>query len=136
MPAGEAGGEEESTLLAVPPGSRNAPRLTPGSKGKVYFPKRDDRRSGRGPRARSVASAAGQQHRSTKRTVYPGSEINTLYKPIGANVGIYEEDTSIYNLREQNEEDKLFNVNNSVKILLESLELKNSTDLAENKDEN
>ena len=32
------GGGEESALLAVPPGSRPAPRLTPGAKGKVYFP--------------------------------------------------------------------------------------------------
>jgi hypothetical protein len=45
-----------------------------------------------------------------------------LAKPIGINVGIYEEEQSIYSLREQTEEDKLFQLNDSIRNLLESLE--------------
>ena len=35
----EGGGGDESALLAVPPGSRNAPRLTPGAKGQSILSK-------------------------------------------------------------------------------------------------
>tara|TARA_R110002020_G_scaffold12402_1_gene45439 strand:+ start:4961 stop:6991 length:2031 start_codon:yes stop_codon:yes gene_type:complete len=123
--AAAAGGADESPLLAVPPGSRDTPRIHggPKSKGKkVYYPTKDDKRSGAGPRSRSMKAAVGQKDSSGIRNVFPGAEINTLYKPIGPNVGIYEEDASIYNLKEQTEEDKLFKINKSIRDILESLE--------------
>ena len=140
MPAGEAGGEalggeegggEESALLAVPPGSRNAPRLTPGAKGKVYHPVKTDKRKSAGPRTRSYAGKrSAEKSSNTSRNVFPGSEINSI--PSIAK-GIYEEEQSIYTLREKTEEDKLFEVNDSVRNLLQSME--NKDILTEQKDE-
>ena len=121
-----AGGGEESPLLAVPPGSRNTPYLTPGAKGKLYYPTKVDRRSGGGPRSRSLAAVGGGQKASSGvRNVFPGAPpINNLAKPIRANVGIYEEEQSTYTLREQVEEEQLFEVNQSVRSLLDSLKTK------------
>ena len=138
-PAGdEAGGGDESPLLAVPPGSRDAPRIHggPNSKGKkIYYPKRDDRRSGGGPRSRSMKAAGGAQKASSSaRNTLPGSEINTLANPIGANVGIYEEDESIYTIRERTEESRLFKIDSNLRVLLEGLETNKET-LLEQKNE-
>jgi hypothetical protein len=131
----EAGGGEESALLAVPPGSRNAPRLTPGSKGKVYKPVRDDKRN-RGARSRSYASQhASEKSSATLRNIFPGSEINSLAKTTGLANGVYEENTSIYSMREQTEEGKLFHINNSIRTLIQDLE-KTQDVLTEQKDEN
>ena len=63
------------------------------------------------------------------RNVFPGSEINSLAKPVGINVVIYEEDESIYNLKEKSEEEKLFEVNESVRSLLEGLDNKENVSL-------
>ena len=136
MPAGDAGAEEpageESPLLAVPPGSRNAPRLTPGSKGKAYRPVKTDKRKSSGPRARNYAGHRNAEKSSnTSRNVFPGSEINNIPS---LSKGIYEEQDSIYTLRERSEEEKLFEVNDSVRNLLQSMEEK--TLLTEQKDEN
>jgi hypothetical protein len=57
----------------------------------------------------------------------------SLASPPGVR-GIYEQDESIYNLREQTEEDKLFRVNKSIKVLLEDLENKSNL-LVEQKNE-
>jgi len=126
MPAGEAGAEEpageESALLAVPPGSRDAPRLTPGAKGKVYQPVKTDKRKSAGPRTRSYAGKrSAEKSSSTIRNVFPGSEINTIPS---ISKGIYEEEQSIYSLREKTEEEKLFEVSDSVRNLLKSMEEK------------
>ena len=51
--------------------------------------------------------------------MFPGAEINSI--PSIAK-GIYEQEQPIYSLREQNEEDKLFNVSDSVRNIIESLE--------------
>ena len=124
--AGEAGGGDDSPLLAVPPGSRNAPRLTPGAKGKVYYPKRDDRRNA-GARSRHFASLhAAEKSSNTSRNVFPGSEIGNLAKSIGANVGIYQESETTYNKAEQEEERKLFETNSSLQNLLDSLDKKDN----------
>ena len=135
----EAGGGDESPLLAVPPGSRDAPRIHggPNSKGKkIYYPKRDDRRSGGGPRSRSMKAAGGAQKASSgHRNIHPGSEINTLANPIGANVGIYEQEESTYTIREHSEESRLFEIDSSLRVLLEGLETKKET-LTEQKNEN
>ena len=130
MPAGEAGGaeggtEEEPTLLAVPPGSRNAPRLTPGAKGKVYHPVKVDRRPS-GARLRSTRSQyASEKGSSTMRNILPGyaDGLKSLGQGfVPTSEGIYEEEQSIYSLREEKEEAKLFQLNNSIRRLLEGLE--------------
>jgi len=137
MPAGEAGGEEagageaggdESALLAVPPGSRNSPTaksLEPQAKGKRYHPKKFDNRPD-GARTRSYASKySKEKSSSTTRNVVPGAEIGTLAKMNGLSTGIYENDQSTYKMREQTEENKLFEINDSIRVLLEGLESKN-----------
>jgi len=66
---------------------------------------------------------------SSLRNIVPGMrDIQTLSR------GIYEQEASIYNLREQTEEDKLFRVNKSVKVLIEDLEKKENL-LLEQKNE-
>jgi hypothetical protein len=116
MPAADAG--DESALLAVPPGSRNAPRTY--GRGEVYHPaKRDDRKSS-GPRTRSLNSKHSKAKSSSgPQNVFPGSEINKIPS---ISKGIYEEKPSIYKLREQTEEFKLFEVNDSIRQLLNGLE--------------
>jgi hypothetical protein len=132
MPAAEAGmpeepavGGEESALLAVPPGSRKAPRLTPGAKGKVYHPKKVDRRPS-GARLRSTRSQyASEKGSSTMRNILPGyaDGLKSLGQGfVPTSEGIYEEEQSIYTLREEKEEAKLFQLNNSIRRLLEGLE--------------
>ena len=130
LPAADVGedpaadvGAEESTLLAVPPGSRNAPRLTPGAKGKVYHPVRSDSRKDSGPRTRNYQAQYNAEKRgASNRAKFPGAEIASI--PSIAK-GIYEEETSIYNLKESNEERKLFEVNDSLHNLITDLESKN-----------
>ena len=132
--APEAGAEGESSLLAVPPGSRDMRKYRKGT----YLAKngRNDKRSGTGPRSRSLKAKAGQRDSSGIRNVFPGAaDIGNLAKPIGANVGIYEDEQSIYRLREKTEEDKLFEVSQSVRALLEDLENKDNG-LLEQKNEN
>lgn len=140
-PAGEPAAEpagEESPLLAAPPGSRRSPRLAPsmekrarrgqpyttqGSKGKAYQRVAVNRNKTAG-RAKSYL-AATRPETNTFRTNFPGaSELRSLA------VGTLEEQDSIY-LHEQTEEQTLLEVNNSVKLLLESLETK----VAENDNE-
>jgi hypothetical protein len=82
-----------------------------------------------------MKATSGQKDSSGRRNVFPGSEIGSLAKPIGANVGIYEGEQSIYKTREQTEEDRLFEVNKSVRSLLEGLEAKNNS-MLEQKNEN
>jgi len=131
MPAAEAGGEE-SALLAVPPGSRNAARLTPGAKGKVYHPVKSDKRKNSGPRTRNYNAQYNHEKRgASNRATFPGSEINTI--PSLAK-GIYEVDQSTYNLDGDEEEIKLFEVSESLRNLLKGLEHKNQL-LTEQKDE-
>ena len=135
MPAGAAelpgAGEAESALLAVPPGSRNSPTvksLQPQAKGKKHFPKKFDDRPD-GARSRSYAAKYSKEKSSaTTRNVVPGAEIGTLAKMNGLSTGIYENDQSIYKLREQTEEDKLFEINDSIRVLLEGLESRNTSE--------
>ena len=136
-PEAEPAGDE-SPLLAIPPGSRDTPTiksLQPQAKGKKYYPKKVDRRSGGGPRSRSMKASGGAQKASPgSRNTLPGSEISSLAKPIGSNVGIYEQDESTYTLRERTEEDKLFKLDSSLRVLLEGLQIKEDTLLEQKKD--
>ena len=133
--APEVGGEEESALLAVPPGSRDAPRLTPGAKGKVYHPVNVDKRPA-GARSRSYASKYSREKGSnTIRNILPGyGDLKSLVKMDGIGTGIYEEDQSIYSLREQTEEEQLFTVTASVRTLLKELESKDLITEQKNED--
>tara|TARA_R100001594_G_scaffold26644_1_gene51330 strand:+ start:64 stop:315 length:252 start_codon:yes stop_codon:yes gene_type:complete len=70
------------------------------------------------------AAGGAQKASSGARNTLPGSEINTLADPIGANVGIYEQEESTYTIRERTEESKLFEIDSSVRVLLEGLETK------------
>tara|TARA_R100000951_G_scaffold116777_1_gene130693 strand:- start:491 stop:2500 length:2010 start_codon:yes stop_codon:yes gene_type:complete len=122
----EGGGGDDSPLLAVPPGSRNSPRLTPGAKGKVYYPKKVDRRNA-GARSRHFAGQrSAEKSSNTPRNVFPGSDINSLAKSIGASAGIYAESETTYNKAEQEEEKKLFEVNTSIRNLLDGLNKKSN----------
>ena len=144
MPAGEAGAEEaageESTLLAVPPGSRDSPRLAPrtykGAHGKsTYHPVRSDKRSA-GARSRSYASKYSKEKSSSalRNTMPAHGDIGSLAKMNGLSTGIYEQEEPIYNLRDKTEEKKLFQINESVRVLLSSLEESNKH--TEQEDEN
>ena len=144
IPAGGAGAEppppeEESPLLAIPPGSRDSPRLTSGArekaKGKVYHPVKTDKRQA-GARSRSYAAKHSKEKSSSGiRNVMPGySDLRSMVKMDGLTAGIYEQDASIYNLREHSEEERLFKVNDSLGNLITELEKKESL-LMEKKDE-
>jgi hypothetical protein len=144
IPAGDvgedpaAGGGEESALLAVPPGSRNAPRLTTGAprlttgaKGKVYFPTKRDGRKSAGFHKNQLAQSNVEKRGSAHRAKFPGSEISSI--PSIAK-GIYEEEASIYSLKESVEEQKLFEVDASLHGLILDLE-KNSKLITEQNNE-
>ncbi len=135
----EGGGEEEpagddSPLLAVPPGSRDAPRTY--GRGEKYHPVKSDKR-GAGARTRSYASKYSKEKSSAAlRNIIPGmGDMGTIAKMGGIGSGIYEQEEPIYILKEQAEEENLFKINNSVRTLLEDLENNNKI-LTEQKDEN
>jgi hypothetical protein len=128
---GEEGGGEESALLAAPPGSRPSPRLAPSKekrarKGNVYtksnwkgakYQKVAVNKIPDGARTRNYNSISTPEM-NTYRTINLGApDLRSLGR------GIYEEQDPIY-LREQEEETSLLEVNNSVKMLIESLENK------------
>jgi hypothetical protein len=123
MPAGDAdlGGGDESPLLAVPPGSRNAPRLTPGAKGKVYHP------------TKTMGSTE-----ITPRTTLPGRDmLSALGRGVvetSAGSGFYGDLEPTYSLEELSQEDRIFEVNRSIRDLVSVLEEKNNL-LTEQKDE-
>ena len=140
MPAGAAGGdeggEEDSSLLAVPPGSRNAPRLDPRldkKKGKKYTPKGADPHDydhrPKGAFRRSIASQyAKEKSSSTLRNIVPGlADINTLKNGSGVGIGIKEYDHSTYKQRDVDEEDRVFQINESVRNLLNDLDASSKT---------
>jgi len=123
---GEPGGEE-SALLAAPPGHRDAPRLTPGAKGKTYYPVKTDSRPA-GARTRNYSKIATPEINTYRTNNLGASELRSLAR------GIYEQEEPIYSLREQNEERQVLQLNSSVKILIEELEAKKET-IMEQQDE-
>ena len=139
MPAGAAGADEpvggdepagdESSLLAVPPGSR----LTPGAKGKVYNPVKTDKRPA-GARSRSYAAKHSKEKSSSgNRNVLPGySPLAGLAKMDGLSTGIYEEEQSTYNIQEQFEETKLFEIGDNIRSLLEGLQKRHELNTEKN----
>ena len=121
MPAGEAGGAEEPTLLAVPPGSRRTDRLD-RSKGKKYDPKKIDMRPAGARKRHNAAKWAREKGSGTIRNIVPGKgDIEALITMDGAAIGINENDQSIYT-GEISEENQLFQVNDSIRDLIAGLE--------------
>jgi hypothetical protein len=77
-----------------------------------------------------MASVSGQKHSRGHRNVFPGaSDIANIARPHGIAAGIMGEEQSIYNLREETEENRLFEINESVRTLLENLEEKEKDSL-------
>jgi hypothetical protein len=91
----------------------------------VYTPVRSDKRTA-GARTRSYASKYSREKSSaTTRNVTPGyTDLKTLTRMDGLTTGIYEDDQSIYSLEEQNQEKQIFDVNKSVRNLIEVLDKK------------
>ena len=146
MPAGDAGADlgadDDSPLLAVPPGSRNSPRLHGGENSnskKLYFPKKVDRRDA-GARTRHMHGLTNMEKRGkAARARTPGAEITKIPSMIPLAKGITESDypsgESIYTLKDANDEELLFEVNDSLHGLIRLLETKdNSITEQENED--
>jgi len=141
MPAGDADMEEpageESPLLAVPPGSRDSDRLSTYKK-STYVRKdgTNDGRKSSGPRQRNIAGHGNNEMRgNSTRSKFKG--ISDLAKSTVPSIakGIYEQDQSTYTLEESKEEQRLFEVNDSLKQLINGLENKEKTNMEQN-DEN
>jgi hypothetical protein len=139
MPATDAPVDEpsgdDSPLLAIPPGSRNSPRLTPGAKGKVYNPVKVDKRPS-GARTRHLSSIGSME--ISPRTTLPGRD---ALAALGRGVtessvpsGDYSQEEPIYSQMGLNEELKIFEVNTSVRRLVETLDKKTKS-LTEQNDE-
>jgi len=131
-PAGDAGGDD-SSLLAVPPGSRgDGTRRYKG--GATYTTVDQDGRKA-GARSRAIAAAGSREKASsTHRNTFPGKrDIDTLTGMHGL-ASLYEQDQSIYKLKEDEEESKLFEMNNSIRFLLEGLEEKELLTEQDNED--
>jgi len=124
-------GGDDTALLAAPPGSRDSPRLAPslgkrarkgkkyttkGSKGKIYQKVATDKRPS-GARTRNYTSVPTPEMNTYRTNNLGASELRSLSR------GIYEEQDPNY-LRDQQDEESLLEVNSSVKMLIESLEIK------------
>ena len=113
----DEGGADDSPLLAVPPGSRNAPRLTPGAKGKGYHPVKTDSRPA-GARTRNYAKIASPETNTYRTNNLGGSELRSLAR------GIYEQEEPTYSLKEQDQEKQILEVNQSIRQLVDVLDKK------------
>jgi len=137
MPAGDTDAPapegDDSPLLAVPPGSRNSPRLTPGAKGKVYYPTKVDKRPA-GARSRHLSSMGGPE--ITPRTTVPGRDsLAALGRGVTESShpkGDYTQQEPIYSQMGLNEEMRIFEVNSSVRQLVETLDKKDKTSTEQN----
>ena len=114
--------EEEETLLAAPGRRADGGRITPGAKGKVYYPVKDDTRS-MGARQRNIKSRwSAETASSTSRNIFKGgNELRSLAR------GIYEgkdKEEPNYNDGEK----RMFDLSVEVKQLLESLEGRKTND--------
>ena len=123
-PAEEPAEEEEGGLIIPPPGEAPAKRddgsyTKPGWKGKMYKEVDDDRRD-MGARKRHFHSQwSNEAGKNTTRNVFKGlSGLNTMSN------GVYNENQTNYDLEER----KLFEMNQDIKFLVESLEDKRKED--------
>ena len=110
----DTGGEEEGDLLAEPPAKRDddAKPRGPYKKHKITY------RKGGFSKQMKYQAFSGEVRGSTARTTFPGKVgfggLDSLAR------GVYESN--------ENEEDKLFSIDASIKTLLESLTKKEDTD--------
>ena len=121
-PAAEPEGEDDVLLAA--PGKRDVPKvqvgedgsyITPGSKGKAYTPAKRDKRPA-GARTRSYDRIANPEF-NTKRAIFKGADgLKRLSN------GIYTEERSTYEERQQLQEARLFEVNHEINKLIEGME--------------
>jgi hypothetical protein len=126
---------DDSALLAVPPGSRPSKKLNPNDPKVSTYKKSSYRRKDglndnrpSGKRGQAYASIATPEF-NTPRANNPGYDgLRSLSR------GIFTEETSIYSNRELNEEQKILDMNNSVKSLIDVLDKKDKL-LTEQKDE-
>lgn len=123
MPAGAAGdsaaAEEETSLLAVPPGSRKE-RTYKKSK---YIAKRglNDER-GAAKRSLSYLRQSTPETNTFRTNNLGGSELMSLAR------GTMEEQESIYSRRDADEEQNMLSMNRSIKDLLEELKTREPKD--------
>jgi hypothetical protein len=115
-------------LLASPPGSRPSPRITPGAKGKKYYPVKSDKRD-MGARSRSYKSLSTPEMGTYRSINHGASELRTLSK------GIFTEEASNYSDTQDLQELRLFEINHEVRSLIENLQLQNKQESTENEDE-
>ena len=116
----EAGAEPAETpdLLATPPGKRDDGYVTPGAKGKIYYPVKSNKH-GAGRRTVNMRRTHTPEF-ATDRKLFPGySDLKSL-----AN-GITEEKQTNY----KDEESMLMEINNEVRSLI--VELENKKDEAQ-----
>ena len=129
-----AGGD--SPLLAIPPGSRNSNKLNPNDpKVSTYgkggrYRRKDGINDGRpaGKRAQAYASIATPEINTPRKNNLGYPELRSLGR------GNFTEQASIYSDRELDEEQKILEMNNSVKSLIDVLDKKDKL-LTEQKDE-
>ena len=133
--AGDAPAGEDSTLLAVPPGSRDGDiRTYEKSSYKAVKPSADGRKKS-GFRKSQLAKTNFEKRGRANRAKFPGSQnmfTDTIPDPGN---GLYEQQEPIYSLNEEIEEQKLFEVNNSIIQLIEGLDSDFNKKLMENKNE-
>jgi len=140
MPAGDADAApaDDSPLLAVPPGSRDDSKRLSTYEKSSYVRKdgTNDGRKSSGPRQRNIGAQYNAEKRgSSTRSKFQGaSGVATSTVPSIAK-GIYEQDESTYSLKESIEEQKIFEVNDSLNHLISSLEDKQKL-ITEQNDEN
>tara|TARA_R110000824_G_scaffold306801_1_gene494318 strand:+ start:2119 stop:4119 length:2001 start_codon:yes stop_codon:yes gene_type:complete len=126
LPGVEAPPEEESALLAAPGKRddgwikvrRDGSHTTSGAKGKWYEPVAYDGRVSSGPRTKNYRSMHTPEF-GTPRKLYPGFSDLTGLKDLNfIGKGLMEGQESNY----KNEEDRLTEINNEVKSLIDELE--------------
>ena len=120
----ELGGEEElageeETLLAAP-GHRDSGTgyVTPGSKGKVYFPVKSDKRGIGANHRRTKGSWSDETARPTTRNVWKAPSLINLSESLSG------DNESNYN----NEEQLLIEVNQGIRDLIAELEKKDNVE--------
>jgi len=119
---------DESALLTVPPGSRPSRRLSKYEKSDYLRKDGINDKRGAGKRSQSYASIPTPEMNTPRTNNLGYSELSSLAR------GTYTEQASIYSDRELHEEQKILEMNNSVKSLIDVLDKKDKL-LTEQKDE-
>jgi hypothetical protein len=118
--AGETPAAEEETLLAAPAKRDDVAGgyVTPGSKGKVYYPVKDDKRDIGARHRRTKGSWSDETGRPTTRNIWKAPSLIKLSESLS------EDLESNYS----DEEELLTEVNQSVRNLISELEKKDNAE--------